>query len=66
MSPSALIAIDVILLYTLLGPLVLFAVYVLFDRISRDDTPPGPAAARSKKDPALWSARDIDDFFDQA
>jgi hypothetical protein len=65
MSPSALIAVDVILLYTLLGPLVLFAVYVLFDRISTDDSP-GPKAGPSKKDPALGSARDIDDFFDQA
>jgi hypothetical protein len=65
MSPSALIAVDVILLYTLLGPLVLFAVYVLFDRISTDKGPGHPAGP-AKKDPALWSARDIDDFFDQA
>jgi hypothetical protein len=65
MSPSALIAVDVILLYTLLGPLVLFAVYVLFDRISTDKGP-GHQAGPSKKDPALWSARDIDDFLDQA
>lgn len=66
MSPSALIAVDVILLYTLLGPLVLFAVYVLFDRISKDHRPPGPKAGPSKKDPALWSDQDIDDFLDQA
>lgn len=65
MSPSALIAVDVFLLYTLLGPLVLFGVYVLFDFISRENCP-GNGVGRTKTDPALWSEQDIDAFFDQA
>jgi hypothetical protein len=64
MAPSALIAIDVFLLYTLLGPVVLFGVYVLFDRIGRDDGP-SRETAQAQKDPAVWSGRDIDDFLDQ-
>ena len=67
LGPGPLIAIDVVLLYTLLGPLVLFAVYVLFDcldnsgeqvRQSQDATP-------LKKDPALWTSEDIDLHMDR-
>lgn len=65
MSPSALIAVDVFLLYTLLGPLVLFGVYVLFDWISQEKGP-DRRYGRTQKDPALWSEKDIDAFFDQA
>jgi hypothetical protein len=65
MGPGPLIAIDVIVLYTFLGPAVLFAVFVLFDAIS-GKSGPGPARIRFQQDPALWSGRDIDAFLDQA
>jgi hypothetical protein len=66
MGPAPLIAIDVILLYTLLSPLVLFMVFVFFDRISSTQSPTVKNETGNKKDPALWSARDIDDFLDGA
>jgi hypothetical protein len=65
MGPAELIAIDVTLLYLLLGPLVLFAVYVLFDFISFD-TPAGRTDPGKKTDPALWTSREIDDFLDRS
>ena len=65
MEPAPLIAIDMLMLYTLLGPAVLFAVFVLFDAISWKNGP-GPGRPRSRKDPALWSTQDIDAFLDQA
>jgi uncharacterized membrane protein len=65
MDPAPLIAIDVILLYTLLSPLVLFLIFVFFDGISTQP-PPLKDETGNKKDPALWSARDIDEFLDGA
>ena len=52
-----LIAIDVTLLYLVMGPLVLFALYVLFDSLGkkREGIPP----SKDRKDPALWSDEDI-------
>ena len=59
-NSGILIAIDVTLLYLIMGPLVLYALYVLFDslgRIKKENLkPPGDIA---KKDPALWSDEDI-------
>jgi len=59
MGPGPLIAIDVVLLYMILGPLVLFAIYVLFDSLNR------PAKKQTgeitaKKDPALWTNQDVE------
>jgi len=65
MGPGPLIAIDVMMLYSFLGPAVLFAVFVLFDAISWKKGP-GPGPARAGKDPALWSAADLDAFIDLA
>lgn len=62
MGPGPLIAIDVILLYTLLGPLVLFAVYVAFDFLSQTGGKQ-PDETTQKKDPALWTGVDISDYF---
>lgn len=60
MGPGPLIAIDVVLLYTILGPLVLFGIYVLFD--SLDPTGKTKQGATVKKDPALWTIEEIDAF----
>lgn len=60
LGPGPLIAIDVILLYLLLGPLVLFALYAFFDALSSPDDPfahPG-SGLPDKKDPALWTGEE--------
>ena len=64
MGPAPLIAIDMFLMYTLLGPVILFAVHVMVDRIGRE-TGPDPDRDFTRKDPALWSSREIDAFLDQ-
>jgi hypothetical protein len=65
MGPAVLIAIDVLLLYALLGPLVLFAVFVLFDHLSLADRTGTPGTGDTK-DPALWSLQETIDFLDRA
>jgi hypothetical protein len=61
MDPGHLIAIQLILLYTILGPLVLLAIYVLFDSFSkRRDTGTIPQD-KEKTDPALWVDDDVDE-----
>ncbi|MBC2704940.1 MAG: hypothetical protein HGJ91_10420 [Desulfobacula sp.] len=62
MGPGALIAIGVVLLYTVLGPLVLFAIYVLFDSLYKSGRPGKNQQDKTieKKDPALWTSEDID------
>ncbi len=64
MRPGPLIAIDVVTLYTLLSPMVLFGIYVFFDWIgqgSSDNGPPSPGLSResSEKDPGLWDREEI-------
>lgn len=44
-------------MYTILGPLVLFAIYVLFDSLSKSTKPHDQNI--SPKDPALWTGDDI-------
>ncbi|MBN1932746.1 MAG: hypothetical protein JW786_14170 [Desulfobacterales bacterium] len=60
LSPGILIAIDVTLLYLIMAPLVLYALYVVFDSLGRRKNgnlkPTGNIAG---KDPALWSDEDI-------
>ena len=60
LSPGILIAIDVALLYLVMGPLVLFGIYVLFDSLGRKREGELPRAGKKgKKDPALWCGEDI-------
>lgn len=66
MGTGSLIAIDVLSLYTLFGPLVLLGIYVLFDSL---ENAPGPSeknrrTALEKKNPALWTSVEIDRFLD--
>ncbi|WP_041279353.1 hypothetical protein [Desulfobacula toluolica] len=67
LGPGPLIAIDVVLLYTILGPLVLFAIYVLFDSLDRSGKPVRQSqdAITGKKDPAVWTNDDIDLYMDR-
>lgn len=65
LGPGPLIAIDVVLLYTILGPLVLFAIYVLFDSFDKSGEQVSQDATPLKKDPALWTSEDIDLHMDR-
>ncbi len=77
MRPGPLIAIYVLLLYFFLAPVVLFGIFVFFDRLgrSRDHSERGmrpnqgadqPSRSAIPDDPAVWTARDIRKFRDQA
>ena len=65
MGPGVLIAIDVILLYAVLGPLVLFGIYTLFDALIKSDGTGDRRPDREPEDPSLWSPEDIDAYFDK-
>ena len=58
LGPGPLIAIDVILLYAILGPIVLFAIYVLFDALNKP-VEKQQEQATVEKDPALWTNEEI-------
>lgn len=60
-DPGHLIATYFVLLYTILGPLVLFAIYVLFDFLAKSGKPTGrqPGTPADKNEPALWTTEDI-------
>jgi hypothetical protein len=58
-DPGTLIATSFMLLYSILGPLVLFAIYVLFDSLSKDGRSNDTPQAAGKNDPALWTSEDI-------
>jgi hypothetical protein len=64
-SPGLLIAAGVVILYTLVGPLVLFGIYTLFDSLthSEDKKSSKVQASLDSKDPALWSEEDLDRYF---
>ncbi|MCG8550943.1 MAG: hypothetical protein MI799_11125 [Desulfobacterales bacterium] len=68
LGPGPLIAIGVICLYTILGPLVLFAIYVLLDSLSTPDRPVDKSQDSTiwNKDPALWNNDEIDIYMDQS
>ena len=63
MDPGHLIAINLVLLYPILGPLFLFAIYVLFDSLAKSGRPDTTQQdnATDQKDPALWTNADIDE-----
>lgn len=66
MGPGPLIAIDVVLLYALLGPLVLLGVYVLLESVtgtelSGDNFKVGTGL---KADPSLWDFTQVESFFE--
>jgi hypothetical protein len=68
MGPGPLIAIYVLLLYAFLAPLVLLGIFVLFDVLGRSTVSgkkPGIVLSIWKKDPAVWTARDITEFQDR-
>lgn len=57
-SPGFLIALDVMLLYIILGPVVLLAIYILFDYFAK--TGKGrKKPQKENKDAALWTIGDV-------
>jgi len=65
MDAGHLIAVNVVLLYTILGPLVLLALYVLFDTLAKRRPEGRRDSAVGIKDPALWSEGDVDAFMNR-
>ena len=65
MGPGPLIAIDVLLLYLLLGPLVLFGIYVFFDGLGAQ-TVSHLQKSKSQKPPALWTDHDVRSFLEKS
>ena len=61
MGPGQLIALNVVLLYAFLGPIVLFGFYVLLDVLIKSSK----RKTRKKKDPALMTSEDFRTFFDR-
>jgi len=60
LSPGMLIALDVTLLYLIMGPLVLYGLYVMFDSLGKAKGEHLNTMGKPlKKDPALWSDEDI-------
>jgi hypothetical protein len=60
LSPGILIAIDVTLLYVVMGPLVLYGLYVVFDSLGqKKEGSSNTVDSNVGKDAALWSDEDI-------
>ena len=59
MDAGHLIATQVTLLYFVLSPLVLLAIYVLFDALSKPGADAGQQKTVDGNDPALWTNEDL-------
>ena len=59
MDAGHLIATQVTLLYFVLSPLVLLAIYVLFDALSKPGADAAPQETVDGKNPALWTDEDL-------
>ncbi|MFK5954008.1 MAG: hypothetical protein QM498_13180 [Desulfobacterium sp.] len=60
LNTGMLIAIDVTILYLIMGPLVLYALYVVFDSLGQGKAEDMTGMKILKKRaPALWSDEDI-------
>jgi len=69
LGTGPLIAVYVVSLYVFLAPVVLFGVFVLFDVLggtSAGGGKDGTLHPPRDKDPAVWTAREIAAFLDQA
>ena len=65
-SPGLLIAAGVVVLYTILGPVVLFLIYTLFDTLGQEKADQEDSRKRFQQedervqeDPALWTETEI-------
>ena len=58
-SPGLLIAAGVILIYTVLGPLVIFALNALFDSLAQGRDKQDKQRQAQEQDPALWTEEQV-------
>lgn len=67
-DPGHLLAMSFLLLYSILGPLVLFALYVLFDFFARHGKPEEDRQDKddSPRHPAVWTDEDLNRFMRQS
>ena len=67
LDTGVLIAIAVVMLYTILGPLVLFGVYIIFDSLDKADKSGINLQKQriDKIDPALWTSESVDIYMEQ-
>lgn len=62
--PSIAIAIGVITIYTIFGPLILYGIYALLDSFSQKKPSSKKDSQDSENpDPALWSGEDVQRYF---
>ena len=61
-DPGTLIATAFVLLYTILGPLVLFAIYVLFDSLQKTGSINKREKTALENDPSLWTNENVDSY----
>jgi len=58
-SPALLITAGVVVLYTVLGPIVLFLIYTLFDSLGQEKPDQDSSVKQAQEDPALWTEGEI-------
>ena len=63
-DPGTLIAVSVILLYAVLGPVVLFGVYVLFDHLA-GKAEKKPTSPKLQQNTALWTQKMVHSFLNR-
>ena len=69
MAPSLLIAIGVLVLYIVLGPLVILGISVYLDRLmhaAQSQGKPEKNPMPEEKDPALWRAQDVHAYLSES
>lgn len=63
-DPGTLIAVSVVLLYAVLGPVVLLGVYVLFDHLA-GKAEKKPVPPKHQQNAALWTPKEVLSFLDR-
>ena len=62
------LALSVLAIYVLFGPIILLGIYAFFDRLAeKQGRKPGKKseADLKTKDPALWTGQDVRKYFEQ-
>ena len=59
MNIGILIAIATISIYIVVGPLVLFGIYVFIDRLAQGSERENTQQSSASRDPALWGRKEV-------
>jgi hypothetical protein len=65
MDTGLMIAVQLIGLYVILGPLVVLGLYILFDRLAESEPQSNKRVRNLDSDPALWNSNHVRAYFDQ-